>query len=265
MKNKFEELKKYLLNIEKQGICLAFSGGIDSSLLLYLCKNFNVNAITFKSIFQTQEEIQATISFCQKYNIQQKIIEFFPLNNPLIKRNPIDRCYFCKKYFFIELIKYSKENNLNYIIDGTNFDDTKTYRPGIKALKELGIISPFADFKIKKDEIKNYIKELNIDIYNKVSTPCIATRFEYNKELLEKNIEMVKKGEKILKQYGFINNRLRLHNNIARIEIDKNEFNNFINHSEKLTEELKNIGFKYVTLDVEGIRSGSMDIDINGY
>lgn len=260
MNNKFENLKNSLLKLEKQGICLAFSGGIDSALLLYICKDMNIKAVTFESVFQTEEEITETKTFCKEYKINHKIINFFPLNDEKIKNNPKDRCYFCKKLFFEKLKIFAVENNLKYIIDGTNFDDLKTYRPGLKALKELEVISPFAENKITKNEIREYAKNVGLYIYNKPSTPCMATRFPYNTLLVEKNIETVKNCEKILKEYGFISMRVRMHNEICRIEIEKEKFNDFLNIKDSVSLKFKELGVKYVTLDLDGLRSGSMDI-----
>ncbi|HIS88700.1 TPA: 7-cyano-7-deazaguanine synthase [Candidatus Avigastranaerophilus faecigallinarum] len=155
MKEKFDKLKQYLRELDKQGLCLAFSGGIDSCALLYLCKDLNVIAVTFKSIFQTEQEINEAKEFCNFYGIKQKIIEYYPLENNLIKNNPKDRCYHCKKLIFSELKRYAGNK---IIIDGTNADDIKTYRPGLKALKELGIYSPFADFGITKKRNHRFFK-----------------------------------------------------------------------------------------------------------
>src|SRR5574344_2039128 len=120
MPDKFENLQKYLNTLDKQGICLAFSGGIDSTLLLYLCKGLNITAVTFKSVFQTEEEINSTIELCKKYNAKQEIIEFYPLENPILINNPKDRCYHCKKSFFTKLKEFA---GFQVVIDGTNFDD----------------------------------------------------------------------------------------------------------------------------------------------
>lgn len=260
MDNKFKILKNSLLKLEKQGICLAFSGGIDSALLLYICKNMNITAITFESIFQTEDEINEAKIFCRNFKIKHEIIKTFPLKDKKIINNPKDRCYFCKKIFFEKLKVFAKENNLKYIIDGTNFDDLKTYRPGLKALKEMEIISPFAEHKITKQEIREYAKNIGLSIHNKPSTPCIATRFPYNTILTEEKIEIVKQCEKLLKDNGLLSVRVRLHNEIARIEIEKEKFNDFLIIKDNIISKFKELGIKYVTLDLEGLRSGSMDI-----
>lgn len=258
MYNKFEKLKNYLnrMNEERQGICLAFSGGIDSTLLLYLCRDLNLTAVTFKSAFQTGEEIAFTRKICEKFNIMHIIKEFNPLEHPELKNNPKNRCYLCKKLFFKEL----KSIAGRYLaIDGTNFDDLSAYRPGIAALGELDIISPLAGFKISKSEIRSYAKELGIEIFDKPSTPCLATRFPYGTELTKEKLFIAENGEKLLENSGFKNNRLRIHGDIARIEIPQADFGLFLQKKALIINGLKNLGLKYITLDTEGLRSGSME------
>lgn len=254
--NKFKELKKYLINLKEQGLCLAFSGGIDSTVLLYICKDLDIIAVTFASVFQTSEEINSAKELCQKYNVKHKIINLNPLKNETILYNPNDRCYHCKKGFFTEIKEFAKER---CIIDGTNFDDLSSYRPGLKALKELGVISPLAMFKITKQEIRQFAKSAGIEIFDKPSAPCIATRFPYGTKLNECDIEKVKRAEEILKKYGFVDNRARLHNDILRIEIPEKDFNFYTNNAAQVTGELKKLNFRYITLDLEGLRQGSMD------
>lgn len=260
MNNKFEKLQTKLNEMGKQGLCLAFSGGIDSALLLYLCKNMNITAVTFASEFHTKAEINETKEFCNEFQVNHKVIKISVLNDENIKNNPKDRCYHCKKKMFQLLNEFAKENNLKYIIDGTNYDDLSVFRPGLKALKELKIMSPFAECEITKQEIRQYAKNLGISIYNKPSTPCLATRFTYNTELKRDEIRKVEQCEIILHNLGFENSRLRLHNDIARIEIETEKFNDFILKKDEIIKKLKQTGIKYVTLDIEGIRSGSMDI-----
>lgn len=240
-------------------MCLAFSGGIDSTLLLYLCKDFDILAITFNSNFQTKEEIELTKDLCKKYGVKQIIIEQNVFENPIILGNPKDRCYHCKKFLFENAIEVAKENGLKYIIDGTNFDDLSVYRPGRMTLKELGIISPFAMFEIGKQEIRTFAKECGIELFSKPSSPCLATRFPYGTKLTKEKLEIVEKGEQILKNFGFDCCRLRLHNDVARIEILPENFQKLLTQKEKLIKKLKQFGIKYITLDIEGFQSGSMD------
>ena len=261
MQNKFEKLQEYLTEIKKQGICLAFSGGIDSMLLLYLCKKTDARfiAITFKSDFQSDDETDLTTKLCKEYNVKQIIIEYDILSNPVITNNQKDRCYHCKKIMFSKAMEIARLNNLKNIIDGTNFDDLHKYRPGLKALSEHNIISPFAKFEITKAEIREFAKINGIELYNKPSTPCLATRFPYGEKITKDKLKTIKDGENILKSNGFKACRMRLHNNIARIEIQPEKFSDFINKKDYLIKKLKLSGVKYITLDMEGFRSGSMD------
>lgn len=260
MKNKIDELKTYLKNLNEQGLCLAFSGGIDSTLLLYMCKDLNILALTFDSNFQTKEEIELTKELCKKYGVKQVVIEQNVFENPIILENPKDRCYHCKKFLFENAIKIANENGIKNIIDGTNFDDLGVYRPGRKALKELGVISPFAKFEITKKEIRDYAKECGIEIFSKPSSPCLATRFPYGTKLTQEKLDIVEKGEQFLKNVGFDCCRLRIHGDIARIEVLPEYFEKLLLQKEKLIKELKQLGIKYITLDLEGFRSGSMDL-----
>lgn len=259
MNSKFEKLKVYLNELKKQGLCLAFSGGIDSTLLLYLCRNMDILALTFSSNFQTQEEIELTKTLCQKYSVEQIIIEQDIFQNSIILNNPKDRCYHCKKMLFESALEITKSRGIKYLIDGTNFDDLGVYRPGRIALKELGILSPFAEFKITKQDIRKFAKECGIETFNKPSTPCLATRFPYGTTLTKEKLKVVEKGEQILKDSGFECCRLRLHCDIARIEILPKNFNDFLLQKENITRGLKQLGIKFITLDLEGFRSGSMD------
>ena len=260
MYNKFENLKKYLNELNEQGICLAFSGGIDSTLLLYILREMNILTVTFNSNFQTNEEIDFTKKLCKKYGIRQALLNIDVFSNPVILNNPKDRCYHCKKMLFENAIKIAHDNGLKYILDGTNFDDLSCYRPGRKALKELGIISPFAKFEITKKEIREFSRECGIEIFNKPSTPCLATRFPYGTKLTKEKLDSVEKAEKVLKDFGFECCRFRLHDNIARIEILPEKFHELIEKKDNVLQALKFLNIPYITFDMEGFRSGSMDL-----
>ena len=260
MQTKFEKLKNYLQEQDKQGVCLAFSGGIDSLLLLYLCKNLNMTTVTLDSVFQDEEDIIFTQEICRRWEIKQHIIDYSPLKEETLANNPADRCYYCKKLFFGKIKTYAEEQGLEHIIDGTNFDDLKEYRPGRKALEELGIISPFAEFKITKKEIRDYARICGIECYDKPSNPCFATRFPYGDLITSENIKKVKLCEKFLKENGFSPCRVRLHNDIARIEILPKQFEKFLSKKDLIIKSFKETGIIYITLDLEGYRSGSMDI-----
>ena len=247
--NKLKELKKYLLSLKEQGICLAFSGGVDSAFLLYLCKDLNPLAVTVKSIFQTEEEIEFTEVFCRKYNIKHKVITFNPLDDNEISTNPKDRCYKCKKRIFAFVKREALQYGLSNVLDGTNYDDLNVYRPGLKALNELKIISPFAKFGITKKEIREFAKADGLDFYDKPSNPCAATRFPYGTDLTEEMVNKVKAAERFLKAQGFSDLRARVHREILRLEIPKSDFYPFLDKKNEIVPELKTLGYRYITLE----------------
>ena len=212
--------------------------------------------MTFKSVFQTDKEIDDTKDLCNFYGVTQKIIEYYPLESPIIKNNHEDRCYHCKKLFFSRLKAFAYEKN---IIDGTNADDLKSYRPGIKALKELDIKSPLAEFGITKTEIREFAKTEGIKTYNKPSTPCLVTRFPYNTDLVKHILNVAKNGGEIIKKYGFTTCRFRIHNDTARIEIPQSVIEKFLKCRFDIMESLNKLDLKYFTLDLEGFQSGNMD------
>lgn len=176
--------------------------------------------------------------------------------------NPEDRCYRCKKYLFEQLIRESERLGASVILEGTNEDDLHVYRPGLWAVKELGIISPLADARLTKEEVRRLAGDLGIPASSKPSTPCLATRFPYGARLSYEEMRKVEKGERFVRELGFYNVRLRIHGSIVRIEVNIEEFGKFMEKREEIASHLKELGYDYVTLDLEGFRSGSMDINI---
>jgi uncharacterized protein len=270
MKNKIENLKQTLVKLAPQGIALAFSGGVDSTLLLNMLSlirtenPFPLHALTIHSLFHKEEEKQETISITSALDIPHYFFEANPLSNPKIRLNPLNRCYHCKKSMFSLLFKHAANHGLKTLLDGTNADDLKVYRPGKKALNELGVLSPLAQCGLSKKEIRDYAAELNLSCSSKPAAPCLATRFEYGVELKPDLIEMVKKGEKALREiFPDTSFRLRYHNKIARIEVPSASLSLAVSKRESIIQKLKELGFNYITLDLEGFRSGSMDIHLD--
>lgn len=261
-----EEIKQYIMNNVDKSALLAFSGGVDSTLLLCILskiKTIKTTAVTFSTSLHPMHEVDECISLCKKYGIEHKIIHIDELKDQNVIKNTIDRCYFCKKNLFSKLEELRLNLGYDKIIDGTNFSDTKVYRPGIKALSEYGVLSPLKDLKITKDKVRDIALSLKISVSKKPSAPCMATRLPYNNPLDISVLNKLDRGENILKSMGFYNVRLRLHDNIIRIEIDKKDFIKFIDIKDTIIDQLKKEGFDYITLDLEGFRSGSMDIHIN--
>lgn len=252
----------------QEGICVAFSGGVDSSLLLKIAcdvgkqTNHPVLAVTFETKLHPHGDLDEAKALALSFGAVHKTIEVDEFADPEIMHNPIDRCYRCKNLLFQTFMKYAESNGYHYLIDGSNYDDLKAYRPGMKALKELGIHSPLLELEITKSQIRSIAATLGVASSNKPSAPCLATRLPYGALLDFEVLERIDQGEKFIRNLGFYNVRLRLHDDIIRIEIDKTDFMKFIEHNEQIVTKLKELGFLYITLDLEGFRSGSMDIKI---
>lgn len=252
----------------QEGLCIAFSGGVDSSLLLKIAcdigkkNNQTVLAVTFETKLHPHGDLEEAKAIASSFGAVHKTIEVDEFSDPEIMFNPEDRCYRCKNLLFQTLISYAHSEGYTYLIDGTNYDDLNAYRPGMKALKELGIHSPLLELEITKVQIRSLAADLDIASSNKPSAPCLATRLPYGTRLDFDVLERIDQGEQYIKGFGFYNVRLRLHQDILRIEIDKIDFMKLIGHQEQITVKLKELGFLYLTLDLEGFRSGSMDIKL---
>lgn len=259
---KIEKLKEYIGNLSREGILIAFSAGVDSTLILKIASlvgRGEVIACTFTSFLSPKEDIGLARQIAKEYCIELIEIELDQRKDPNIMNNTEDRCYHCKRMIFSKMVEIAKEKNLQYILDGTNLDDLKIYRPGLRALQELNIISPLAECEISKKEVRELALDLGISVAKKPSTPCLATRFPYNKRLPIEKFEMVEAGEKFLKDLGFNTVRIRVYDDLTRIEIPEKNFKSFIRLRKDIVTELKKLGFKYINLDMEGFRSGSMD------
>ncbi len=261
-----DKLQGILREKTKKNVMLAFSGGVDSSLLLQiLCDKARENqsqvyAVTIHTRLHPTAELELTRQLAEEMGAIHQIIEVDELEAAGILNNPVERCYLCKKYLFTHLQKLAKKLKIETIMEGTNEDDLYVYRPGILAIQELGIESPLADLHITKAEIRALAARRGISVADRPSTPCLATRFPYHTPLSYEAMEKVEQGEAYLRNAGFYNVRLRVHGQIVRIEVDKADMDKLVNMKEQVITYLKNLGYDYVTLDLEGFRSGSMDI-----
>ena len=252
MDKKLEILKEYIKSLDKAAV--AFSAGVDSTFLLKIAHEIlgdNVVAITAKSDFFPQREIEGAINYCKKEGIRHKLIELEIKNE--ISENPPNRCYLCKKEMFKNFLQFSKN-----ILEGSNVDDTRDYRPGMQAVKELGIKSPLLEVGLTKREIRILSKEFNLPTAEKPSFACLASRFVYGEKITPQKLKMIDSAEEYLLNKGFRQIRVRLHNNIARIEALPDEFEKLLEIREDISYRLKNLGFVYVTMDLDGYKTGSM-------
>ncbi len=267
-KNLEQKLNGLISFLKDKKIIVAFSGGVDSSLLAFLSKKYGkeVLLVTERSILYLDDDIDEAAQFAKIYQIPHIIIEFDPLDDKNFKKNPINRCYICKKGLYSEIIKIKEEKNFDIILDGSNLDDLSDYRPGMQALKELNISTPYLDFKINKEEIREILKYFQLEIYSKPSMACFASRIPYNQLINEKKLIMIREAERFLKKtFNLAQLRVRLHNGgLARIELLQEDLLKIVNKKSLkiISDKLKEIGFYYVTIDIEGFRSGSMNIPI---
>lgn len=268
-KEKAETLKKEIASYVSGDVVIAFSGGVDSSLLLKMAcdaarenEESKVYGIFLHTMLHPAGDIEKAEQVAKETGAEFIVLELDELGTAGIENNPEDRCYRCKKYLFGELLAKAKELGVRNILEGTNADDLHVYRPGIRAVRELGILSPLADAGLTKEEVRRLAGDYGISVSGRPSTPCLATRFPYGSRLSYDDMRRVEKGEAFIRELGFYNVRLRVHKEIVRIEVDSDAFEEMLNYKEKITAYLKELGYTYVTLDLEGFRSGSMDVKV---
>lgn len=268
MEQKFTEKEETLFSIMKkytgEDVCIAFSGGTDSSLLLKVAvdcakKDTKIYAVTFDTVLHPSCDLEIAKEVAKEMGAIHQVIFINELENSDIRHNPVDRCYQCKKMLFEDLMAFAEKVHVATVLEGTNEDDLHVYRPGLKAVRELGVKSPLAEAGLTKQEVRSLAHKLGISVANRPAAPCLATRLPYGADLQPELLRMLERGETYLKEAGFSVVRLRLHGNIARIEIPVSDFAAFLEKREEITEKLKAMGFSYITLDMEGFRSGSMD------
>lgn len=259
---KLTKLRNWFLE-KGQGV-VAFSGGVDSSLVLkvgYDILGDKLLAVTATSILNKPEELATARRVAEEIGVKRHIIlEFKDLENPQVKANAQDRCYHCKKARFQAILAYAKEQGIPYVFEGSNIDDLADYRPGLKAIKEQGVYSPLQEVGLTKGEIRELSRDLGLSVWDKPSEPCLATRFPTDTVLEENKIIRVYQGEAFLKELGLKQVRLRDHGNLARLEVEDTDLLTVLEKREVINKELIGLGYRYVTLDLVGYRTGSMNL-----
>lgn len=265
MEKKRSRLETVVAGYTKEDIAVAFSGGADSSLLLKLaCEKAKENqtkvyAYTIHTVLHPAEDLELTEKLTQEYGAVHRVIQVDELAEAGITDNPENRCYLCKKCMFSKILEDMKADGISVLLDGTNADDMKVYRPGLAALEELGVISPLRDAGVTKAEVRAFAAAYGISVADRPASPCMATRFPYGTRLDAGELKKAEEMEKCLREAGFYNVRTRIHGTLVRIEVDADDIGRLVKHKEWITQMVKESGYEYVTADLEGFRSGSFD------
>lgn len=268
MEENYSALLSWIGEITKNDCALAFSGGIDSAFLLkLLCDaardhGTRIHAITFDTVLHPRQDAAIARELAEAFGAVHQVIFVDELQSAGILNNPKKRCYLCKKCLFEQLLHYAGEQNIHTILEGTNADDLNTYRPGIQAVRELGIKSPLAEFGFSKAQIRRLSAELSISVANRPSTPCMATRIPYGHTLSLPLLKKIEEAEEFLKRFDLYNVRVRVHEPIVRLETDPDSFPVVLENRETIQNFFHGLGFPYITLDLDGFRSGSMDLEL---
>jgi uncharacterized protein len=247
---------------EMKSCVIAYSGGLDSTLLIkvaYDTLGKNALAVTASSRIYPQRELQDATCFAQTIGIPHIVFSSEELTIDRFSDNPADRCYYCKKELFRKIKQIAMEHHFNVVLDGSNADDEHDYRPGAKAKEELSIRSPLKEVGLTKQEIRELSRSMNLASTEKPPFACLASRFPYGMKITQERLIQVEAAESFLFSLGITQCRVRYHEHIARIEVTRDDFSVVLHNAEKIIKHFKTLGFTYITLDLEGYRTGSLN------
>lgn len=262
---KLDRLKGYIAALGS--LAVGFSGGVDSALLLACAHEVlgeKAIAVTGADASVPERELNEAKAFCQERGIRHIICRVNPLEDEEYRNNGPDRCYYCKRGIFSTIRKIAEENGIDYVAEGSNMDDTGDYRPGLRAVEELSVTSPLREAGLNKEEIRLISKAMGLPTWSKPAYACLASRFVYGEEITEEKLHMIDRAEQFLIEHGFFQERVRIHGNLARIEVAPEDIARLASEEtrEEVCQEFKKIGFLFVTLDLKGYRMGSMNATI---
>jgi pyridinium-3,5-biscarboxylic acid mononucleotide sulfurtransferase len=262
MDTKFERLTNLLR--EQEGLLVAFSAGVDSTFLLKIAHMVMAEkaiALTASSPTAPPGELEAAKEFAKNLGCRHIILDSHEMANPSFAENPVNRCFFCKDELYRICRKQADQLGIATVVDGTNLDDLKDHRPGLKAAKEWGVRHPLVEAEMTKEDIRRYSRALDLPTWDKPSSPCLSSRFPYGTEITFDRLKKVAACEVFMKELRFREFRVRYHGNLARIEVSPNEIDRLFEREirDAIVKKFKEIGFNYVSLDLQGFRSGSLN------
>jgi len=258
---KLEDLKRWF--IANQGSIVAFSGGIDSSLVLYLARIFQGKQMAIGVISRSEslktKDFELAQSFSKQFDIIMEVIVTKELEDERYNENPIDRCFFCKDHLYNDLQSIREKYSAFQVLNGTNADDFSDYRPGLKAAEKYEVLSPLADCQITKEEIRQIAKHYKLPNWDKPASPCLSSRIPYNQKITSKKLVEIEKAEDLLNSFGFDDVRVRHYGDHGRVEVSKEDLPRLMTLKEKVIDGIRDIGFNNVIIDEEGLVSGKMN------
>ncbi|MFH1080820.1 MAG: ATP-dependent sacrificial sulfur transferase LarE [Pseudomonadota bacterium] len=262
LQDKLGVLKKNIKQM--QSVVVAYSGGVDSAFLLKAAHDIldeNAVAVTARSHIHPEREFRQAVEFAQKIGARHVVIDSEELEMDGFSDNPPNRCYICKKALFSMIGEWARQHHIRHVTDGSNVDDRGDYRPGTQAAKEAGVVSPLQEADLNKDEIRIWSKEMGLHTWDKPASACLASRFPYGQRITREKLQQVDQGEQFLLDMGFRQVRARHHGDVARLEVSADERGKFFNIAlmDKVYEKFRQLGFSYVSLDLKGYRTGSLN------
>ncbi|MCE5195051.1 MAG: ATP-dependent sacrificial sulfur transferase LarE [Nitrospiraceae bacterium] len=260
----YTKLSKLLDILEKMRTAvIAYSGGVDSTFLIKAVKLSGIKALAVTAFSETmpEDDLACAKKFAGEIGIDHRIIGTSELDSDKFRSNSPDRCFFCKDELFTKIKEIASNEGYDFILDGSNLDDMKDFRPGRKAAGKYLVRSPLVEAELTKDEIKKLSKKLNIPLWNRPASPCLASRFPYGEAITLEALKQISRAESFIKSLGFKEFRVRHHGDTARIELNKNDFKKMLNKNIKksVVGKLRSLGYKFISLDLEEFRSGRMN------